>query len=59
MVIIQKLAKAKCQMSGKKAEGVHCKFQNGMFEGFLSWQSLRQMDRLISTRPKSETQQSD
>ena len=50
MVVIQKLGKGRCQMSGKEAEGVLCKFANGMFEGFLSWQSFKLMCRLVSSR---------
>ena len=54
MVVIQKLGKGKCQMSGKEAEGVVCKFGNGFFEGFLSWPSFKQMCRLMSAQPAKE-----
>lgn len=54
MVVIQKLGKAKCQMSGKEADGVLCKFANGLFEGFLSWASFKQMCRLLSATPRKE-----
>lgn len=56
MVLIQKLGKSKCQMSGKEAEGVQCKFANGIFEGFLSWQSFKQMCRLISAQARKDVE---
>ena len=57
MVLIQHLGKATCEMSGKEAEGVSCKFANGTFEGFLSWQSFKQMCRFFSTRTQKEPAQ--
>lgn len=57
MVLIQKIGQGKCQMSGKEAEGVQCKFANGIFEGFLSWQSFKQMCRFISVQARKEPEQ--
>ena len=52
MVKIIKVAKAKCEASGKDAEGVQCEFENGVFKGFLSWNEFKKLCRMILKEKK-------
>lgn len=51
MVTIERVGNGVDALTQKEAEGVHCKFVDGSFKGFLSWKSLRM---LLTMRQQQE-----
>lgn len=56
MVTIEKVGNGVDALTQKEAEGVHCKFVDGTFQGFLSWKSLRM---LLTMRQQQDNQQEE
>lgn len=55
MVKITAIGSDECGLTGRRAEGCYVEFEDGTFNGFLSWKALKQLLSMKDAQAGKET----